>query len=221
MWTLSFSTSRLETGWRALRATIRFSTSRFLISWNCALLSLIFCLDRYSDSTFTLTSKSEASATLTFNGTGVWIFGARRSNHGLYNVTLDGSVLDGQNGFAEDPAFQQPLFVSPSLQNIQHSLTISNAGTNFGQNFLDIDFVRELQYRHEYSSRSNLTVQIVWESEIGSDSEQIFDTMTEDTHAAFTYQPDGAWSTDPPDLINYSGGTGQWARSSCSWTIPL
>lgn len=175
---------------------------------------LIFPILRYSDATFTLCTANGASATFTFNGTDIWIFGAKRDNHGPYTVTLDGSVIE-QAGFAVLPGvFQTPLFVSAGLQNKQHTVVITNTQTDDTKKFLDIDFVCACNYSRCLLLRTNLfSFQIIWESEAGStdqpSSNQIFDVKTEDTHSAFTYQPEGAWSTNGPSFVTFSNSSGQ------------
>lgn len=97
---------------------------------------------RYSHDTFTLCVVNGASASFSFNGTGVWIYGAKRGNHGPYKVVLD-NVLTRHDGFSVDPGlFQFPLFSGPSLADGLHTVTITNEQTDRSQPFLDIDFVR-------------------------------------------------------------------------------
>jgi len=95
--------------------------------------------DRYSQSAFTLTRTSGASASFTFNGTGVQIFGAKRGNHGPYSVTIDSSAPTALNGTAADPGeFQASLFSIANLQQGLHKVVIMNGGASY----LDIDLVR-------------------------------------------------------------------------------
>lgn len=97
---------------------------------------------RYSNNgTFTLTSSYGASATLTFNGTAVWIYGAMRSNHGPYNVTLDG-VLYQDDGYYASDIFQQVLFSAVGLDGTTpHTVSIINSPTDPIQQLLDVDYV--------------------------------------------------------------------------------
>jgi hypothetical protein len=93
-----------------------------------------------------LTTTYNASATFTFNGTGVWVFGAKRFNHGQYNATLDGSIVSG-NGYSSTQEFQLPLFNAVGLAPGIHEVTMTNAPVNTSsvQVYLDIDFVRQPQ----------------------------------------------------------------------------
>lgn len=94
--------------------------------------------NRYSQSSFTVTSDQNAFVSFTFNGTGVEIYGAKRQNHGLYQVKLDDTVYPSSNGSVPDPGtFQVPLFSSGSLAQGLHTVTLKNQQGHF----LDIDFV--------------------------------------------------------------------------------
>lgn len=83
-----------------------------------------------------VTQVINASVTFTFYGTGVQLYGAQRSDHGLYRVTLDSHVytLNGQANGTE--SFQVSLFQSAALTNGLHTVTVVNLGTK-----LDLDFV--------------------------------------------------------------------------------
>ena len=101
---------------------------------------------RYDNNgTFTLTTMCHASATFTFTGTKIWIFGAKRGNHGLYNITLDGTVYTN-NGFSNEEEFQQVLFTTDSdLDGTKpHTVSITNWPTDAMKKYLDVDSVRTL-----------------------------------------------------------------------------
>jgi hypothetical protein len=101
---------------------------------------------RYSNGgTYTITVTDGASATFRFNGTGVWIYGGKRSNHGPYNVTLDGNTLTGDGHSATDQ-FQVPLFSAINLDFGMHEVIIANApDAASDQVYLDVDFVSLLR----------------------------------------------------------------------------
>ena len=85
-----------------------------------------------------------ASASLTFNGTAVWIYGSKRGDHGRYNTTLDGRVFAG-DGFYDGDQFQQVLFSAAELDGTKkHRVSIANLFTNARSPYLDIDSVRTL-----------------------------------------------------------------------------
>ncbi|KII92353.1 hypothetical protein PLICRDRAFT_37120 [Plicaturopsis crispa FD-325 SS-3] len=139
--------------------------------------------------TFTLTQTYGATASFSFNGTAVWVFGAKRFNHGPYNVTLDSETMITLNGHASPDVFQTPLFASGTMKQGLHHVTIANAFTDNAANFIDIDY-------------------ITWTSDIGTDTENISGTTVQDTDGSFSYQPALAWSTSPPSVGSYSGGSG-------------
>lgn len=74
---------------------------------------------------------------LAFNGTGVSLIGARRGNHGLYSVNIDGTQSTPVNGSANSDLFNQTLFEINSLQKGAHNLVLTNQQADF----LDIDYV--------------------------------------------------------------------------------
>lgn len=99
--------------------------------------------DLYSDSGFTLTQTDGGTATFVYNGTSFTIFGSKRSNHGFYQITVDGNAFPPDNGASPDPGqFQVPLFSSPPLPQALHTVTLTNQGSTF----VDIDFVRLYLY---------------------------------------------------------------------------
>ena len=80
--------------------------------------------------TFMVTGQAGSTATLTFNGTSVWLYGSKGKGNGAYNVTLDGSS-SADNGFSDRDLFQQVLFAATGLDgNKTHRLTVENVGTN-------------------------------------------------------------------------------------------
>jgi len=107
----------------------------------------IGCELRYNNNgTFTLTTTYGASASLTFSGTAIWIYGAKRGNHGPYNTTLDGRVFT-DDGFHDPPLFQQVLFSAVELDGTEpHNVSITNALTDTTRPYLDVDSVRTLWY---------------------------------------------------------------------------
>ncbi|KAI0091115.1 hypothetical protein BDY19DRAFT_991693 [Irpex rosettiformis] len=96
---------------------------------------------QYSNQTFHTTNRSGATATLTFNGSAVYLFGAFRSNHDVYVVTLDGdrTVRNGHaNGTDE---FQQLMFSATNLGANQHDLVLTNNYTTVNASWVDVDYI--------------------------------------------------------------------------------
>lgn len=100
---------------------------------------LIFIIpNSYSQTSFTATNIAGAVASFTFNGTGVQIFGAKRGNHGNYQIKVDDTLFPPVSGKAPDPGlYQQPLFSTTGLNQGLHLVTL----TNQENAFVDIDFV--------------------------------------------------------------------------------
>ncbi|KAH8823857.1 hypothetical protein DL96DRAFT_240167 [Flagelloscypha sp. PMI_526] len=95
----------------------------------------------YSNSTFSATENSNATATIYFNGTEISLYGAKRLNHGTYTVTLDGQTFTF-DGHGDPDAFQQLLFSAKDLSStIPHTLVLMNTPTTDTKNFVDIDWV--------------------------------------------------------------------------------
>ena len=107
---------------------------------------------RYDNNgTFTFTRTCGASATFTFNGTALWIFGAKRKSHGLYNITLDGSVYT-DDGFYDGDLFQQVLFSAGDLDGtIPHTVSITNWLTDRTKPYLNVDSVSASMVRSKRS----------------------------------------------------------------------
>ncbi|KAL1747367.1 hypothetical protein HDZ31DRAFT_61284 [Schizophyllum fasciatum] len=123
----------------------------------------------YSDGgTFTVTETSGSKASFTFNGTYVYLYGAKRFNHGNYSVELDG-VTKMHNGSSPDHEQFQALLDSygPLAQDVLHTVTFESRDSNY----LDLDF-------------------ITWTSDLGlDDSSRI---LVQDDHPSFSYA--GPWT---------------------------
>ncbi|PBL02052.1 hypothetical protein ARMGADRAFT_1158652 [Armillaria gallica] len=140
-----------------------------------------------NDGTFTVCQQNGATATFKFNGTGITIYGAKRSNHGTYSATLDG-VTNRFDGHSQSSIYNQPLFIAPSLQNGPHTLILTNTQTDSDRNYLDVDY-------------------ITWNVSVGEDSRPPTITYRDDD-SRFSYEPSDAWPTQE----NINGFQGQTAR---------
>ncbi|KAF8315838.1 hypothetical protein DL93DRAFT_2166436 [Clavulina sp. PMI_390] len=97
----------------------------------------------YRNGTAVKTYTTGDSAQFSFNGTGVWVYGSKRWNHGDYDVDLDGASTSGsgQPDGGQD-AFQQLLFGSGDLASGPHQLAITNKGfSNSTSGYFDIDYI--------------------------------------------------------------------------------
>ncbi|KZT29955.1 hypothetical protein NEOLEDRAFT_1127866 [Neolentinus lepideus HHB14362 ss-1] len=140
---------------------------------------------RYSNGgTFTLTTTNGAYAEFTFNGTDVTIFGAKRSNHGLYSITLDNASVGTFNGSSNDPVgVWGPLYTVNGLAQGSHTVRITHAG-NTGQ-YLDVDY-------------------ITFNSSITSHLSTVDDT----DYSSFIYPSTAQWSTSVANASQYNASTG-------------
>ena len=99
------------------------------------------CLVRYNNHlTFTVTQQHGASMNLTFHGTTIWLFGAKRANHGSYTVSIDNQQTL-ENGYNNQDIFGQVLF-SAGVASGVHTVVLTNTGNVTNSNWLDIDYVR-------------------------------------------------------------------------------
>ncbi|KAF7970706.1 hypothetical protein HWV62_23250 [Athelia sp. TMB] len=157
--------------------------------------------NKYSDSTFTLSVASGATATFSFNGTAVYLYGAKRGNHGLYNVTLDGMTTTSNGEYPDPGLFQTPLFSAANLKNTLHTVTLTNAGTNTNRalDFLDLDF-------------------ITWTADFGTSSENASETTIQDTSTQFSYTPTSEWNTNPTYVSDFFGQSGHATTTAGAYT---
>jgi hypothetical protein len=83
-----------------------------------------------------VTNVVNANVSFSFYGTGVQIYGAKREQHGQFQITIDGLVYTPQNGASVNSIFQTALFSTVALNEGYHTVTMTNLGAG-----LDIDFV--------------------------------------------------------------------------------
>lgn len=115
--------------------TTRQRTSKYPV------LTLKILLDiggtaRYTQSSFTVSQAANATMSFTFFGTSVGIYGAKRGNHGPYQVQVDNQQYPVGNGVSTPDGFNQTLF-STNLQKGLHTVTL----TNTANTYLDVDYV--------------------------------------------------------------------------------
>ncbi|KAJ9114709.1 hypothetical protein QFC22_005585 [Naganishia vaughanmartiniae] len=153
----------------------------------------------YYGGTFASSIDDGQNATLKFNGTGIWAFGAKRENHGSYYATLDGTptLLSGYG--ASPGIFQTVLFSQTGLDpNIEHSLTLVNAyrldpeGLKY-KFYLDVDYY--IVQTEETADVANAAGQEL----------KIQTATVDDRDALFTYK--GRWDGNfqSPDYYSKTG----------------
>ncbi|KAF8971164.1 hypothetical protein BDZ97DRAFT_1914175 [Flammula alnicola] len=156
----------------------------FSTGWNGGFSETDAALDQYSQATYTVTQTPGATMDFQFNGTYIGIYGAKRPDHGLYKVTVDGHVFPTFNANSNVALFNQTLFNS-TLQDGYHKVTL----TNVGNTTLDVDYIS-------------------FEGNIGKQSEPLVITTFQDNDPAFTYFPRSSWQqTSRPGTFSGSTGT--------------
>jgi hypothetical protein len=79
-----------------------------------------------------------AKATFSFNGTGVYIYGTKRRDHGPYSVVVNGTTFHGDGRPAGDDESPAVLYSKSNLPYGLHTVVLTNEGS---ASFLDLDYV--------------------------------------------------------------------------------
>ncbi|CAA7266094.1 unnamed protein product [Cyclocybe aegerita] len=131
-------------------------------------------MSRYSQSTYTYTRQAGETMSLTFNGTFIGIYGAKRPGYGLYQIELDGRKYPVSSAYSDVPLFNQTLFSADSLRYGLHTIKLVNAGNTT----LDVDSV-------------------AFEGKTGRDDEELIPVTTQDNELPFSFLPASAWRPSP------------------------
>ncbi|KDR74995.1 hypothetical protein GALMADRAFT_122490 [Galerina marginata CBS 339.88] len=173
--------------------TVLEDTSPVLVystSWGAGHSAHDSSAELYTQSSFTITEVKGESMSFKFFGTSVWVFGAKRGNHGNYIVQINEDPYLQFNGQSAPDEFNQMLFNS-TVDLGTHNLTISNDEES---KFLDIDYV-------------------AFESNIGQNDEALIVNTYQDNHPSFAYSPPSSWKI--PDAVGmFSGGSGHATTDS-------
>ncbi|KAH9484978.1 hypothetical protein JR316_0001882 [Psilocybe cubensis] len=174
---------------------------------NCANPIPLFVI-RYSDASFTLSQTKGSTMTFGFNGTSISVYGAKRGNHGQYNVTVDNFEPTTGSGASDTETFQQLLYSSGNLRSDYHNLTLLNVDGRF----LDVDFVSG--FSMPFLLLLNYTLdKITFTTSVGRDDEDMIINTFQNGHPAFSYNPSSSWKT-PSQVERFMGGSGQCVKSS-------
>ncbi|KAF4590614.1 hypothetical protein EYR40_009209 [Pleurotus pulmonarius] len=142
---------------------------------------------RYYGETFTRALNFGAEAVFSFNGTGVSIFGGRKSEYGAFGVLLDGVPYEGNSSTQGNDEAAVLLFSKNDLENTNHTVkVIANGPKPF-----DIDkiaWITELNPQHGRAPVETTTV--------------------DDSDPAFQWIPPSAWNTQPEGLQHFRQTTG-------------
>ncbi|KAG9220743.1 hypothetical protein CCMSSC00406_0003842 [Pleurotus cornucopiae] len=152
----------------------------------------------YSDASFHTTSAQDASATIQFNGafansavdppgvntlilgTGISIFGGKRSNYGTFKLTVDGNTITEASAASSSSSTKQLLASASGLEDGPHTAVFTHAGGGA----IDIDSA-------------------VLEARVGSGSLRLTQKDIDDSDSSITYAPATSWNTNSrPEFIN-------------------
>ncbi|KAF8971163.1 hypothetical protein BDZ97DRAFT_1651486 [Flammula alnicola] len=162
-------------------------------NWRAGTSETDSSLDQYTQSSFILTQTVGATLSFKFYGTSIQIAGAKRSNHGNYQIQLDGGSVSTFNGESDTAVFNQTLY-SSSVTLGSHQLTVTNAGgSSTANSFLDLDYV-------------------AFQTSVGKDDENLIVNTFQDTHPSFIYTPSSSWDVIPDTVGAFSGSSGHATR---------
>lgn len=85
-------------------------------------------LSAYSGGSYHATSSQGATATFSFVGSGITIFGGRRPNYGAYTVSIDGQNIQTGTSQTSQDLTRQPLASASGLTYGSHTLVLTNTG---------------------------------------------------------------------------------------------
>jgi hypothetical protein len=140
-------------------------------------------ISTYSGQSFHVTSTQDATATIHFKGTGVFIYGARKPDYGLYTIFIDGEEIATANAASEEAETRALLGSVIGLDYGEHVAVVQNTGPGSS---LDIDWVDFV-------------------SQIGSEGDVIRRLVYDDGDTAISYRPTKSdWDSAEGD---YMGGT--------------
>ena len=150
---------------------------------------------RYLGRTFHSSLTDGSQASITFNGTAIYIFGAKRGNHGHYIVTVDNDQSQRFDGYAPeangvDGVYQVPLFAKTDLKDGLHTVVLTNdPGTDTSKPYVDIDFITWTS--NDPTPSKNITIDDYhWNytiaSQWGTDSKYVVDYLNNTEHLTNT-----------------------------------
>ncbi|WWC91691.1 uncharacterized protein L201_006637 [Kwoniella dendrophila CBS 6074] len=144
----------------------------------------------YFKQTFMGTYTQGDYVSLTFNGTAIAVYGARRSNHGYYATKLDDGAMTFQNANSGPPKFQTVIFQAAGLSpNIEHTLTMTNTPD---KNNLPVKAGEQWWFDVDYAVITTAPV-------VG----EVYTTVIDDGSSAISYRGTG-WAEGNPDKNYYN-----------------
>ncbi|WVQ94752.1 hypothetical protein IAU59_001833 [Kwoniella sp. CBS 9459] len=102
-------------------------------------------IQEYSNANFHASETQGDSLLFSWNGGPIWLYGAKRPNHGHFSVSLDGAEKMFKSGFAPSNQFKALLWSSGDLPDGQHEVVIVNekghAQTDQALAWFDLDYI--------------------------------------------------------------------------------
>ncbi|EIM83052.1 uncharacterized protein STEHIDRAFT_171157 [Stereum hirsutum FP-91666 SS1] len=133
----------------------------------------------YSAQSWHTTSVQGATVTISFNGTGIWFYGANRPDYGSYTFAVDGQAT-AHNANASSAVFQQLLGGASSLPMGSHTAVLQTTSAAP----VDLD-------------------SLIFETQIGPDDRSVSNSTIDDTDSRISYLPPSSWIFNPlPDTMN-------------------
>ncbi|KAJ1300305.1 hypothetical protein OPQ81_005127 [Rhizoctonia solani] len=101
-------------------------------------------MPRYQGRSFHCTNTDGATANITFEGTAIYLYGAKRNNHGYYHIAVDDEPnvpMSGRPAAGAAEEFQTLLFSRQGLASGSHTLKLKNVYEDKDHVYVDIDYV--------------------------------------------------------------------------------
>ncbi|KAJ3923914.1 hypothetical protein F5877DRAFT_1681, partial [Lentinula edodes] len=155
-------------------------------------------LSSYSGSSYHIASTQGATATITFTGIGITIFGGHRQNYGTYQISVDGQTVVASESSAGQDVFQQVLGTVSGLSNEKHTAVVTSSSASS----IDIDYVNV-------------------QTQIGETGSQLTKSTVDDSDPSFIYTPASEWSVNDQnyfmnDTLHYTSSAGASASVTFS-----
>ncbi|KAF9478820.1 hypothetical protein BDN70DRAFT_879533 [Pholiota conissans] len=152
----------------------------------------------YSGSSYHTTNAQGATATIAFNGTGVWIFGGHRPNYGTYSIMVDGQTVVSGSSQANNASGNQLLGSASGLPYGFHTAIL----TNTGGAPIDIDWI-DFETQVEGPETGTMSVQTI-----------------DNTDPSIVYSPAAAWGLNTnANFLNETLSFTQTPDASASLTF--
>ncbi|WVF67154.1 hypothetical protein IAT40_001900 [Kwoniella sp. CBS 6097] len=146
----------------------------------------------YSNANSHATRTQSDSLLFSWTGGPIWLYGAKRPNHGHFSVSLDGAEKVFKSGFAPSDQWKALLWSSGDLQEGKHEVVVVNerghAQTDEALAWFDLDFIKVQADPEQFS--------VAPDQSRGKDQ----DSGTEQRPGDITYRADTFITTGQPKV---------------------